>query len=92
MEFKWLIVFMVIYCVLIVFGLLGGGWLLFLLYLIYFWMQLMLSFVGGFMLGVGLLYLLFYGIVEVGDVDLVIVWIMIGLLGMFFMICLFYFY
>ena len=92
MESKWPTVLTVTYCVLIVLGSLGGGWLPSLLHLTHFWMQLMLSFVGGLMLGVGLLHLLPHGIAEAGDVDLVIAWTMIGLLGMFFMIRLFHFH
>ena len=106
MEPVWPKLLTVIYCVLIVLGSLGGGWLPSLVRLTHFRMQFMLSFVGGLMLGVGLLHLLPHGIAEasevnfvigdvdfvISDVDLVIGWTMIGLLGMFFMIRLFHFH
>ena len=81
-----------IYCVLIVGGSLAGGWLPSWIQLTHTRMQVLLSFVGGLMLGVGLFHLLPHGIAEAGQVDLVIVWTMAGLLVMFFLIRLFHFH
>jgi zinc and cadmium transporter len=81
-----------IYCALIVAASLAGGWLPSVVRLTHTRMQFMLSFVGGLMLGVGLLHLLPHGIVTSGDLDLTIRWAMIGLLVMFFLIRTFQFH
>jgi len=55
-------------------------------------MQVILSFVGGLMLGIGLLHMLPHGIVISGSLDLTIVSTMAGLLFMFFLIRTFHFH
>jgi zinc and cadmium transporter len=69
-----------------------GGWLPSLLRLTHVRMQLMLSFVGGMMLGVGLLHMLPHSYVELGSLDTALVWMLVGLLGMFLLIRTFHFH
>ncbi len=81
-----------IYSVAIVFSSLFGGWLPSLLSLTHTRTQLMLSFVGGLMLGVGLLHMLPHSYVETGSLDQTLIWVLFGLLGMFFLIRTFHFH
>ncbi len=83
---------LIVYCGLIVAASMFGGWLPSRMRLTHTRMQVMLSFVGGLMLGVGLLHLLPHGIAKAGSVDLVIGWAMFGLLLMFFLIRAFHFH
>lgn len=76
----------------IVLSSLFGGYLPSLLSLTHVRMQLMLSFVGGLMLGVGLLHMLPHSYVETGSLDQTLLWVLIGLLGMFFLIRTFHFH
>jgi len=55
---------LIIYCVLIVSASLLGGWLPFLVQLTHRRMQLLMSFVGGLMLGVALLHLIPHALAE----------------------------
>ena len=89
---SWPILLTFFYCLAIVLGSLAGGCLPGWLRLTHTRMQLLLSFVGGLMLGVGLFHLLPHGIAEAGNVDLVILWTMAGLLVMFFLIRVFDFH
>ena len=89
MHVSWLLT---IYCLFIVLGSMFGGYLPSLVEFTHKRMQLLLSFVGGLMLGVGLFHLLPHGISEAGQVDLVVNWTMAGLLVMFFLIRLFHFH
>lgn len=81
-----------LYCLLIVAASLTGGWLPGVLRLTHARMQLMISFVGGMMLGVGLWHLLPHSVVELGSLDRSLLWVMIGLLTMFFLIRAFQFH
>ena len=81
-----------IYSILIVLASLAGGRLPSIMRLTHTTMHLLMSFVGGLMLGVGLLHLLPHGIAYSGSVDLTVGWTMIGLLVMFFLIRIFQFH
>lgn len=81
---------LVIYCILIFFGSLAGGFLPWLVKLTHRRMQVVMSSVGGFMLGVALLHLLPHSIAEQGSVDMAMGWALIGLLTMFLLIRVFH--
>jgi zinc and cadmium transporter len=81
-----------LYSILIVGSSLFGGWLPSLLSLTHTRTQLMLSFVGGFMLGIGMLHMLPHSYVETGSLDRTLIWALVGLLGMFFLIRTFHFH
>jgi len=85
-------VLILIYSLLIIGGSVMGGWLPTMFQLTHRGMQMMMSLVGGLMLGVGLLHLLPHGIAESGSVDLTIAWVLAGLLVMFFLIRMFDFH
>ncbi|HEX4132460.1 MAG TPA: ZIP family metal transporter [Pirellulales bacterium] len=75
-----------IYCVLVVAASLAGGWLPSLVVLSHRRMQMMISVVAGLMLGVALFFLLPHGAEYTGSLDTAILWMMLGLLVMFFLI------
>lgn len=75
-----------IYCGLIVFGSLAGGWLPTKIRLTHNRMQVIISFVGGLMLGIGMLHLLPHSIAETGSVDASFRWALGGILVMFLLI------
>lgn len=85
-----------IYCVFIVAASLGGGALPWLLRLSHRQMQLLMSFVGGLMLGVAILHLFPHGVHELSPVvpdaalDWASTWMLGGLLGMFMLIRVFH--
>lgn len=90
-----------LYCVGILFASLLGGAAPSLVRVTHTKMQVIISLVGGLMLGVGLLHLLPHGIAEIqsaGDisskhaVDLTVGWALFGLLVMFFLIRAFHFH
>lgn len=81
-----------IYGVAVVASSLFGGLLPSLVSLTHLRMQLVLSFVGGLMLGVGLLHLLPHSAAELGSLDASVTWALGGLLGMFFLIRTFHFH
>jgi zinc and cadmium transporter len=83
---------LVVYSALIVLASLAGGWLPSRLGLTHARMQVMLSFVSGLMLGLGLWHLLPHAVGELGSIDRAVWWMMIGLLMMFFMIRAFHFH
>ena len=83
---------LVVYSVLIVLASLAGGWLPSRLGLTHARMQVMLSFVSGLMLGLGLWHLLPHAVGELGSIDRAVWWMMIGLLMMFFMNRAFHFH
>ena len=87
MQPVWLLL---IYCVLIVAASLAGGWLPLITRLTHRWMQLAMSGVGGFMLGIALLHLVPHAQAELGDVDLTVGWTLAGLLVMFLLIRVFH--
>ncbi len=79
-----------LYCALIIVASLAGGFLPSLLRLTHTQMQVLMSFVGGLMLGVALLYLLPHAINELGSVDTATIALLAGLLVMFFLIRIFH--
>lgn len=81
-----------VYCLLIVCASFGGGWLPSLVRLTHTRMQVLISLVGGLMLGIGLLHLLPHAVAETGSVDAAARWTMFGLLTMFFLIRAFHFH
>lgn len=81
-----------LYSLLIVAGSLFGGWLPTRVHLTHVRMQVVLSLVGGLMLGVGLLHMLPHSFVELGSLDVTLIWVLVGLLGMFLLIRTFHFH
>ncbi|MEO8495088.1 MAG: ZIP family metal transporter [Planctomycetota bacterium] len=85
---------LIVYCVLIVTASLLGGWLPFLVQLTHRRMQLLMSFVGGLMLGVALLHMIPHALAEVASVehgfDYVARAVVVGVLLTFFMIRFFH--
>ena len=57
-------------------------------------LQLLMSAVGGLMLGVGLFHLLPHALVELGpaSIDRTVWWVMLGMLAMFFLLRMFHFH
>jgi len=85
----WPITLLVIYCVCLTIASLAGGWLPTLVRLTHTRMQLMMSFVGGLMLGVAILHLLPHAVVETGSLDYAAWSCILGLLAMFLIIRVF---
>lgn len=83
-----------VYCVLIVAASLLGGRLPTLVQLDHKRMQILISFVGGLMLGIGLFHMLPHAIVELGvyRLDQVVVSMMLGMVVMFFLLRTFHFH
>jgi zinc and cadmium transporter len=81
-----------IYCLLIAAAALAGGWLPILLRMTHTGMQLAMSFVGGTMLGVGLLHLLPHAYFELEDIYPCVWWLLAGFLAMFFIERVFHFH
>ncbi|MCA9121374.1 MAG: ZIP family metal transporter [Planctomycetaceae bacterium] len=81
---------LIAYCVLIVAASLLGGWLPLIMNLTHRRMQLLMSFVGGLMLGVALLHLIPHALVEVNDNDLIARSVVAGVLMTFFLIRFFH--
>jgi zinc and cadmium transporter len=83
-----------VYCLLIVAASLLGGWLPSLVALTHKRMQVLMSLVGGLMLGTALFHMLPHAIHEVGPTrpDFVPVWMMAGLMTMFFLLRTFHFH
>lgn len=79
-----------IYCSLVVVSSLAGGALPGLVRLTHRRMQLVMSFVGGLMLGVAVLHLLPHSVAEQGSVDRAAIWLLAGLLTMFLLIRVFH--
>src|SRR3954451_4459429 len=79
-----------VYCVCVVAASLVGGAIPTLVRLTHRHMQLLMSFVGGLMLGVALLHLLPHAVAQLGSVDRVAAWTLAGLLAMFLMIRVFH--
>lgn len=78
------------YCLCIVLASLAGGALPGFFHLTHRWMQLVMSFVGGLMLGVALLHLLPHSVAEQGSIDRAAMWLLGGLLTMFLLIRVFH--
>jgi zinc and cadmium transporter len=85
---------LVVYCGLIVLASLFGGWLPTLITLTHKRMQVMMSAVGGLMLGIALFHMLPHALQELGPGrhDFVMIWMAIGLLTMFFLVRAFHFH
>ncbi|MFN0052806.1 MAG: ZIP family metal transporter [Planctomycetales bacterium] len=82
----------VVYCVFVAAASLAGGKLPTLIRLTHARMQLLVSFVGGLMLGVGLFHMLPHAAIELQSLDAVVLWTMAGLLTTFFLIRAFHFH
>lgn len=83
---------LLVYCVLVIIASIAGGALPSWIRLTHGRMQIIISFVAGLMLGVGLWHMLPHSVMELGSLDRAVWWTMIGLLGMFFLIRLFHFH
>jgi zinc and cadmium transporter len=81
---------LLIYCILIIAASLAGGWLPYLVALSHRQMQLAMSTVGGFMLGIALLHLIPHAFAELGNLDQTVGWTLAGLLVMFLLIRVFH--
>lgn len=90
----WPVLLLVLYCLCITAASLFGGWLPSLVRLTHTRMQLTISFVGGFMLGIALFHMLPSAVDELGpdSISRASLWMAIGLLAMFFLIRLFHFH
>ena len=81
-----------VYCVLVVAASLFGGWLPSLIRLTHTRMQTIVSFVGGMMLGIGVFHLIPHASQKLGDINATMLWMMCGILLMFFLIRVFHFH
>jgi zinc and cadmium transporter len=81
---------LIVYCILIVVASLAGGALPGLMKLTHRRMQVMMSFVGGLMLGVAVLHLIPHSLHEQGSIDRTAIWVLAGLLVMFLLIRVFH--
>ncbi|PQO33569.1 ZIP family metal transporter [Blastopirellula marina] len=86
------IALIVIYCVLIIAASLLGGWLPMIVRLTHTRMQLLMSFVGGLMLGVAILHMLPHGITDSGSIDWGMGALLLGLMTTFLLMRLFHFH
>jgi len=91
---RWPLILLGLYCVLIVASSLFGGWLPHLVELSHNRMQIFISLIGGFMLGIGVFHMLPHALVELGEdgPDQAAYGIMAGLLLMFLLLRLFHFH
>ncbi len=85
-------VLLTIYCLLIASAALAGGWLPMFWRLTHTGMQLAMSFIGGTMLGVGLLHLLPHSFFELQDIYRCVWWMLGGFITMFFIERVFHFH
>jgi len=90
----WPVLLLGLYCLCITAASLFGGWLPSLVKLTHTRMQLTISFVGGFMLGIALFHMLPSAVGELGpnSISRASFWMAVGLLVMFFLIRLFHFH
>lgn len=88
----WSQVLLALYCILVVTASMIGGWLPTIMRLTHTRMQMMMSFVAGLMLGVGMFHMLPHAMGELGSIDTTVLWFMGGLLGMFFLVRAFHFH
>jgi zinc and cadmium transporter len=72
------------YCGLIIVASLAGGWIPLLIRLTHTRLQVAISFVAGFMLGIGVLHLLPHAWHQLGSIDRTAMWLLAGFLVMFF--------
>lgn len=80
------------YCLLIVAASLFGGWLPSLVRLTHTRMQTVVSFVGGLMLGIAVFHLIPHAQHQLRDIDTTMLWLICGVLIMFFLIRTFHFH
>lgn len=85
----WLSILILFYCACLIAASLFGGWLPSLVRLTHTRVQMMMSFVGGFMLGIAILHLLPHAAVETGSLDYAAWSCVLGLLTMFLTIRVF---
>ncbi len=87
-------VLLAVYCAFIVAASLAGGWLPSRIELTHTRMQFMISLVGGLMLGIGVFHMLPHALVELGPgrLDTASLWLMGGLVTMFFLLRAFHFH
>lgn len=83
---------LLIYCLAIVCGSLLGGWIPSLIRLTHRRLQFLISFVAGLMLGVSVLHLLPHSWFYTRNIDQSVMWMLGGLLGMFFLLRAFHFH
>jgi zinc and cadmium transporter len=88
----WPLILAVIYCAGVVLASLAGGWLPLFIRMTHTRLQLSMSLCGGLMLGIGLLHLLPHAFAVLGSLDRAVVWMLTGLLTMFFLIRAFHFH
>src|SRR3954452_6547200 len=81
---------LVIYCICVAAASVAGGAIPTVVKLTHRHMQLLMSFVGGLMLGVAILHLLPHAVAQQGSIDGVAGWILAGLLTMFLLIRVFH--
>jgi zinc and cadmium transporter len=80
------------YSAAVVLASLAGGWLPLVVRLTHTRMQVSISLCGGLMLGIGLLHMLPHAFAALGSLDQTVLWLMGGLLTMFFLIRAFHFH
>jgi zinc and cadmium transporter len=81
-----------IYCVLVLFASLAGGWLPLLVKLTHTRLQIAISLVAGLMLGIALLHFLPDAEENLGSLDRTVAWMLSGFLAMFFLQRFFHFH
>ena len=69
---------------------LAGGFVPYTFRLTHTRLQMLLSFVGGTLIGVGVLHMLPHGILELGSIDMSVTAVLCGLVGMFFLTRIFH--
>lgn len=89
---SWSITILAIYCALIVVASLLGGALPFVMELTHTRMQTIISFVGGLMLGIGVLHLMPHAVHELHQANIAANWMMVGIVMMFVLLRLFHFH
>ena len=88
----WIWLLLLSQCVLIVLASLFGGWLPQILQLTHTRMQVIISFVGGLMLGIGLFHMVPHSLHELKSIDRTMWWMVVGILTMFFLLRTFHFH
>jgi len=81
---------LIFYCICVLLASIAGGILPGMVKLTHRWMQLVMSFVAGMMLGVALLHLLPHALAHIGSIDRVAAWTLGGLVTMFLLIRVFH--
>ncbi len=88
----WAPLLLGIYCLLIMVAAFLGGRLPQLVRLTHTRMQVMLSLVGGLMLGTGLFHMLPHAVHELKSIDQAVLWMMAGVITLFFLLRIFHFH